>query len=120
MDDLMQHLFEDDWEVLHLLEEMQIVPASLQAVGYDHGAGPSSATEMEAEVPDEFVCPITSEIMADPVVTADGFTFERSAIEKWLETHDTSPKTGLRLEFKVLFPNQSLRIMIREFQEAQE
>ena len=27
------------------------------------------ATEVEVEVPDEFLCPITSDIMADPVVT---------------------------------------------------
>ena len=50
---------------------------------------------------------------------ADGFTYERAAIAKWLEDHDTSPKTGAKLESKALFPNQSLRAIIREFQEAQ-
>ena len=45
----------------------------------------------------------------------DGFTYERKAITKWLEDHDTSPKTGARLASKMLFPNQSLRSMIREF-----
>ena len=50
---------------------------------------------------------------------ADGFTYERAAISKWLEDHNTSPKTGAPLEFKMLIPNQSLRSMIREFQERQ-
>ena len=50
---------------------------------------------------------------------ADGFTYEREAIEKWLEDHDTSPKTGARLASKMLFPVHGLRAMIREFQEAQ-
>ena len=49
----------------------------------------------------------------------DGFTYEREAIATWLEDHDTSPKTGARLASKMLFPNQSLRSMIREFQERQ-
>ena len=45
---------------------------------------------------------------------ADGFTYERKAIEKWLEDHDTSPKTGARLASKMLFPNQGLRAILRE------
>lgn len=36
-------------------------------------------------------CPITKEIPLDPVVAADGFTYERRAIERWLEIHGTSP-----------------------------
>ena len=45
---------------------------------------------------------------------ADGFTYERSAIEQWLETHNTSPTTGLELESKQIFPNYSLRSLIRD------
>ena len=33
-------------------------------------------------VPDEFLCPISREVMDDPVTTSDGFTFERNAIER--------------------------------------
>lgn len=32
---------------------------------------------------DEFLCPITFELMIDPVIASDGHTYERSAIEKW-------------------------------------
>ena len=35
---------------------------------------------------------------------ADGFTYERSAIEQWLETHSTSPTTGVELVSKQLYP----------------
>ena len=35
-------------------------------------------------VPFEYKCPITAEIMEDPVVIADGKTYERAAIEQWL------------------------------------
>ena len=40
------------------------------------------------------LCPITMDLLWDPVFTSDGHTFERSAIERWLETHRTSPLTG--------------------------
>ena len=43
---------------------------------------------------DYFSCPITLSKMSDPVVTSDGQTYERTAIEDWLKTHDTSPLTG--------------------------
>ena len=46
---------------------------------------------------------------------ADGFTYERSAIEQWLENHNTSPKTGIELESKQLVPNYSLRSLIQDF-----
>ena len=48
---------------------------------------------------------------------ADGHTYERSAIEQWLETHNTSPTTGLELDNKQLIPNHSLRSLILELRE---
>ena len=80
-------------------------------------AGPSEASEA-AEVPDDYVCPITAEIMTDPVSTLDGFTYEREAITEWLRTKDTSPSTGAKLESKTLIPNLMARSMIRSFVEA--
>ncbi|CBJ33611.1 protein kinase [Ectocarpus siliculosus] len=46
--------------------------------------------------------------MEDPAVAADGYTYERTAIECWLSEHDTSPVTGKALETKVVFKNWSL------------
>ena len=80
-------------------------------------AGPSEASEAVV-VPDDYICPITAEVMTDPVTTADGFTYERTAITEWLRTKDTSPFTGATLETKLLIPNLSLRSMIRSFVEA--
>ena len=51
-------------------------------------------------MPDDYICPITPEIMTDPVSTSDGLTYERAAITEWLRTKDTSPKTGTTLESK--------------------
>ena len=70
-------------------------------------------------VPSQFLCPITQEIMDDPVTTADGHAYERAAITRWLSDgrRDTSPATGARLPHKELAP-AALRQLIREFVEA--
>ena len=50
--------------------------------------------------------------MRDPVTTADGHTFERAAIERWLRSHRTSPMTGAPLEHTKLAPAIALRQLI--------
>ena len=47
--------------------------------------------------------------MTDPVMAADGFTYERAAITDWLEQKDTSPITGAVLANKTLTPNGAVR-----------
>ncbi|CAK0870691.1 unnamed protein product [Prorocentrum cordatum] len=69
------------------------------------------------EVPDEFRCCITKELMEQPVITSDGHTYERRAIAQWFEEHGTSPKTGQELTDKVLRPNHSMRAQILAWRE---
>ena len=60
-------------------------------------------------------CPITQEAIVEPVVAADGHTYERLAIVRWLSDHHTSPVTGLfmRLElFSFLFFFSSLNCFL--------
>lgn len=38
--------------------------------------------------------------MRDPVIAADGHTYDREAIEMWLRNHDTSPKVTLLRYFE--------------------
>ena len=90
----------------------------LLAGGSRVGAVRPSEASAAAEVPDDFICPITTEIMTDPVTTQDGFTYEREAITEWLRTKDTEPTTGATLESKKLIPNHLVRGMIRSFTDA--
>ena len=83
---------------------------------------PSNADHFEDKVgcledtaPDGYLCPITLELMQDPVLAADGFTYERTGIEQWLLNGDYSPKTGEPLQHKGLTPNRVLRTLIRDF-----
>ena len=54
--------------------------------------------------PAEHSCALTLELMMDPVIVADGNTYERQAIEAWLQDNDTSPVHGTKLATKHLFP----------------
>ena len=68
------------------------------------------------EVPPQYLCPITYEVMKEPVVCADGHTYERSAIEEWLRAGKlTSPVTGKRLPSVTTVTNFALRSSIEEF-----
>jgi uncharacterized protein YfcZ (UPF0381/DUF406 family)/DNA-binding phage protein len=69
----------------------------------------------QLKIPHEYFCPITLEIMEDPVVAADGFSYERRAITAWLSTHNNSPKTGEQLAHRALMANKTLKIIINEF-----
>jgi hypothetical protein len=62
-------------------------------------------------------CPITMEIMMDPVIAADGHSYERAAIERWFLTHRTSPMTGAVLTSRVVVPNHRLRTIIDDLGE---
>jgi ankyrin repeat protein len=67
------------------------------------------------EISEKYLCSITSQVMIDPVIAADGHTYEREAIEKWLEAHDTSPKTNEALEDKKLRTNHDKRGSLLKF-----
>ncbi|CAM9325552.1 unnamed protein product [Phaeothamnion confervicola] len=70
--------------------------------------GDGGARRRRREQRQPVTCPITGMPIEDPVVAADGHSYERSAIERWLRDHDTSPMTGETLATKALFRNYSL------------
>ncbi|XP_062227989.1 U-box domain-containing protein 35-like isoform X5 [Phragmites australis] len=65
--------------------------------------------------PSHFICPILQEVMVDPYVASDGYTYDRKAIEMWLSMNDKSPMTNLCLPNKSLIPNHSLRSAIMDW-----
>lgn len=67
------------------------------------------------EIPYEFICCISQEIMTDPVKTIDNHIYDRSSIEKWFLSSSKSPLTGLDLTSKDLEPCDELREQIQKF-----
>ena len=81
-------------------------------------AGVAAEERRRYGVKQDLRCPITLEVMHDPVIAGDGHSYEREAIERWLAKKLTSPKTGATLETNVVFPNHAMRQMIIEWREA--
>ncbi|XP_077239126.1 plant U-box 13 [Tasmannia lanceolata] len=85
------------------------------------GAGQASlnGSSKSPVIPDDFRCPISLELMKDPVIVSTGQTYERSSIEKWLDAgHNTCPKTQQLLSGTALTPNYVLRSLIAQWCES--
>ncbi|XP_050206334.1 U-box domain-containing protein 16 [Mercurialis annua] len=67
----------------------------------------------EVNIPTDFRCPISLDLMRDPVVVATGQTYDRESINLWIESgHNTCPKTGQTLAHANLIPNRALKNLI--------
>ena len=88
---------------------------ALAAFGEAAAADKLTAASADDDEPADYVCPITHEVMSDPVVTADGQSYERNAIEQWLRHSTLSPLTNEPLAHLNLTPNMALRRLIREW-----
>ncbi|KAF9688435.1 hypothetical protein SADUNF_Sadunf02G0196900 [Salix dunnii] len=70
--------------------------------------------------PEEFKCPLSKELMRDPVVLATGQTYDRTFIQKWLKAGNrTCPLTQQVLSHIILTPNLLIREMISQWCQSQ-
>ena len=126
-----QHLSGVALEELQPLELAELVAniqsalvAAKLALARSQGALAGAADSVEVEFPDT-KCPITTAIMEDPVLTADGQSYERHAITRWFAQQieqglpPTSPSTNIPLASVELYPNHSLRKLIQALCAAQ-
>ncbi|MCD9561322.1 hypothetical protein HAX54_020379 [Datura stramonium] len=81
-------------------------------------------TNMELMIPSQFTCPISLDLMKDPVTLWTGITYDRENIEKWIYEggNQTCPITnqelkcgGSGIDDPVLIPNHSIRKMIQQW-----
>ncbi|EOA26048.1 hypothetical protein CARUB_v10019463mg [Capsella rubella] len=111
----LRRLREEQEELKMELTQLREV-SKLKSKREEEEASPSK----DHEPPQYFICPITQrhrcllrhlqDIMEDPHVAADGFTYEREAIRGWFERgHKTSPMTNNSLTHTCLVPNIALR-----------
>jgi len=92
-------------------------PPDLKAAAWQKGKEKvelAAGLSTEEDPPENFLCPITQEIMKAPVVCADGYTYEESAIKNWFQNKRTSPMNNRRID-AALIPNHSLRSQIMEW-----
>ncbi|KAF9664133.1 hypothetical protein SADUNF_Sadunf17G0124500 [Salix dunnii] len=73
-------------------------------------------SDMEILNPRHFCCPISLDLMKDPVTLSTGITYDRESIEKWIEDGNlTCPVTNQVLASYDQIPNHSIRKMIQDW-----
>lgn len=72
--------------------------------------------DLGVQIPYHFRCPISLELMRDPVTVSTGQTYDRSSIESWVATGNTTcPVTRAPLTDFTLIPNHTLRRLIQDW-----
>lgn len=71
-------------------------------------------------IPNEFMCPITMVIMKEPVLASDGYTYEKEAIQQWLQSNTISPLTRESMRFTDCRPNRALKDAIERWQKEKQ
>ncbi|KAI4321237.1 hypothetical protein MLD38_034643 [Melastoma candidum] len=75
---------------------------------------PDSAVAVDVAVPIHFRCPISLDLMKDPVALCTGITYDRESIERWIDSgKSTCPVTKRELADTELIPNHAIRKMIQ-------
>ena len=71
-------------------------------------------------IPEEYLCPITKDVMEDPVCSPDGHTYERIAIIQHLEHEGKSPMTRQEMSEGQLMPNRVLKSIIDKWRTEKQ
>lgn len=69
---------------------------------------------------ESFICPISQEMMSDPVMTKYGHLYERKYIEQWVTENGTCPMTNQKLGLGDLIPAYSVRNAIQEYKKMKQ
>uniref|UniRef100_A0A7S3YZD4 U-box domain-containing protein n=1 Tax=Lotharella globosa TaxID=91324 RepID=A0A7S3YZD4_9EUKA len=87
-----------------LKRKMEVLESKRALLKRENGKKKKKKPQNTAKIPPSYFCPITFECMKDPVITADGYSYERGAIQEWIDKHRgddfqgiVSPQTGLPL-----------------------
>lgn len=67
------------------------------------------------EIPSYFICPISMQIMRDPITVCTGITYDRESMEKWVYScgKNTCPATMQVMSNFDMIPNHTLRRLIQ-------
>ncbi|XP_048494835.1 U-box domain-containing protein 1 [Beta vulgaris subsp. vulgaris] len=78
----------------------------------------SSSRAILTDIPNQFCCPISYEVMIEPVTVATGHTYDLHSISKWLNSGRKScPKSGWKLTHLALIPNYNLKSLIHQWHQ---
>ena len=99
--------------------EEELINRALQLVNQMSGLLEVAAVPEGLEIPADFRCPLSGELMADPVIVGSGQTYERIYIQHWLgEGNTRCPKTHQKLSNRPLVPNYTVKALIANWCET--
>ena len=70
---------------------------------------------MTSKQQENYICPITRQLMEDPVIDREGNSYDKKAILQWLEFHKISPVTRNPLFSEHLIVNRALKNSINAY-----
>ncbi|KAI9085225.1 hypothetical protein K1719_032748 [Acacia pycnantha] len=112
-------------ETLSLLKELKLSKRSSTTTTTTPAPSSSSLSlklrhKTSLNCPEEFKCPLSKQLMRDPVIVASGQTYDRTFIQKWLKAGNrTCPRTRQVLSHTVLTPNYLISEMIEQWCRSQ-
>src|SRR4051812_43264353 len=103
--------------VLPISRATRLVPdLPLLRRGRRQAAADAGSEDGDLAVPAHFRCPISLELMKDPVTAPTGITYDRDSVEAWLARgRGTCPVTGGPVRPSDLVPNHATRRMIQDW-----
>ncbi|CAM8985169.1 unnamed protein product [Rhodiola kirilowii] len=106
------HGEDDDGSLLDAIDKARDVLCAIR----DLRTRSSSEMDVRGSVPEEFICPLSKEMMKDPVVVSTGKTYDRASIQEWLKAgNQTCPSTQQVLSHRLLTPNLVVRDLIEKW-----
>ncbi|KAH0850349.1 hypothetical protein HID58_095615 [Brassica napus] len=114
---LLRTIEEDDDLSVQTINQLQETLSDFKRATIKKMAKSSSLEMLETvSCPEEFRCPLSNELMRDPVVLASGQTYDKLFIQKWLSSGNrTCPKTQQVLSHTGLTPNLLINDMISKW-----
>ncbi|XP_076894413.1 U-box domain-containing protein 4-like [Bidens hawaiensis] len=102
-------------------EDLECIEETIALVTYMNDClieAKQAQTSNPVPIPPDFCCPLSLELMTDPVIVASGQTYERGYIRKWLDLGLTvCPKTMQTLAHTNLIPNYTVKALIANWCE---
>ncbi|MCL7048422.1 hypothetical protein MKW94_028750 [Papaver nudicaule] len=95
--------------------ESAVLPFLEKLKGIADKANRKFSHSVQSAPANHFICPILQDVMENPCVASDGYTYDRKAIENWLSENDKSPMINMPLPDMNLTPNYSLLAAIMEW-----
>ncbi|XWS31219.1 hypothetical protein CRYUN_Cryun23aG0058600 [Craigia yunnanensis] len=118
---LVRTIVDDEDYSIHIIDQAKDALCALRELKFNKRSTATTTTSSlklheAVSCPEEFKCPLSKELMRDPVILASGQTYDRPFIQKWLNAGNrTCPRTQQVLSYTVLTHNHLIKEMISQW-----